>query len=75
MIEKFVDHVVKFGSFTLSSGLESPFYVDMRVVLGQPDLLKWVVERYVDLLNSSVFDVVVGVATGVCPTPRLWAIC
>ncbi|MEM1836464.1 MAG: orotate phosphoribosyltransferase, partial [Pyrobaculum sp.] len=33
MIEKFVDHVVKFGSFTLSSGLESPFYVDMRVVL------------------------------------------
>jgi len=67
MIEKFLDHVVKFGSFTLSSGLESPFYVDMRVVLGQPDLLKWVVERYVDLLNSSVFDVVVGVATGGLP--------
>lgn len=68
MIERFISlGVLKFGSFILSSGLESPFYVDMRVVLGDPDLLKWVASRYVEVLEKLKFDVVVGVATGGVP--------
>ena len=68
MIQALVERgVVKFGEFTLSSGLKSPFYVDLRGVLGHPDLLRWVVSRYLSILVRLDFDVVVGVATGGIP--------
>jgi len=67
MIEKFVERILKFGRFRLSSGLESPFYVDLRGVLGEPDLFRWVVERYREVAAGLDFDVVVGVATGGIP--------
>ncbi len=67
MIEKFVGRVLKFGRFKLSSGLESPFYVDLRGVLGDTDLFRWVVERYREAAAKLDFDVVVGVATGGIP--------
>ncbi len=59
--------VVKFGSFKLSSGLESPFYVDLRRVMGDPELFQWVVERYASTLSKLSFDVIVGIATGGIP--------
>jgi orotate phosphoribosyltransferase (EC 2.4.2.10) len=68
MIEKFVERgILKFGRFKLSSGLESPFYVDLRGVLGEADLFRWVMERYREAAAGLDFDVVVGVATGGIP--------
>jgi len=59
--------VVKFGRFVLSSGIESPFYVDLRRALGHPDLVKWVVSGYLSALSRLEFDVLLGVATGGIP--------
>lgn len=59
--------VVKFGLFKLSSGLESPFYVDLRGVFNDPELFHWVVEQYRSTLSKLSFDVIVGVATGGIP--------
>ncbi|ABL87684.1 orotate phosphoribosyltransferase [Pyrobaculum islandicum DSM 4184] len=68
MIEKFLElGVVKFGIFRLSSGLESPFYIDLRNVLGEPELLRWVIEQYREILLRLKFDIIVGVATGGIP--------
>lgn len=38
-IELYEIGAIKFGKFTLKSGLESPIYVDLRVVMGFPDLM------------------------------------
>lgn len=59
--------IVKFGNFRLSSGAESPYYVDLRGVLGHPDLLRWVVGEYMRALRRVEFDVLAGIATGGVP--------
>ncbi len=68
MWDEFVKReIIKFGDFQLSSGGRSPYYVDLRRVLAYPDLLRWVIGKYSNLLKDIEFDVIVGVATGGIP--------
>ncbi len=47
---------VKFGKFTLKSGLESPIYLDLRQLVSYPPLLEQAAAAYVTLLNGLTFD-------------------
>lgn len=47
---------VKFGTFTLKSGADSPIYIDLRRLAGYPRLLAMVAEALVNILRDLEFD-------------------
>ncbi|MCH2046197.1 MAG: orotidine-5'-phosphate decarboxylase [Saprospiraceae bacterium] len=53
--------VLKFGSFTLKSGLLSPFYLDFRRIIGDPNILRDISEQLWEIAKDLEFDHLCGV--------------
>lgn len=64
-----------FGEFTLTSGITSPYYVDLRLLPSYPDLFDIATDMAADLVRSKEisFDVVSAVPTGGLPFGTLLA--
>lgn len=47
---------IQFGDFTLVSGKQSPIYIDLRLMMAKPPLLKKAAKVYAELLHPLSFD-------------------
>ncbi len=47
---------IKFGEFTLKSGLTSPIYIDLRQIITYPKLLEQIGQAYLPILKELKFD-------------------
>ena len=61
------NQVVKYGKFTLSSGKESDYYVDMKRAITDPEILSKVAEIISKKIDALKIDRVAGPALGAIP--------
>jgi uridine monophosphate synthetase len=59
--------IIKFGRFTLKSGIESPFYVDLRPLASDPKILKSLANYLLEMLPLDNFDLICGVPYAALP--------
>jgi uridine monophosphate synthetase len=58
---------IKFGEFTLKSGLKSPIYIDLRQIITYPGLLRRIGEAYLPLIRDLKFDRLAGLPYAAIP--------
>ena len=58
---------IKFGDFTLKSGLKSPIYIDLRRIISFPTLLENIAQAYMPKLSTLQFSRIAGLPYAAIP--------
>ena len=61
------EEVIKFGKFTLASGKESDYYVNMKMAITNPEILKQVAKIVSNEIVEDKIDKIAGPALGAVP--------
>ena len=58
---------IKFGEFTLKSGMKSPIYIDLRQIITYPKLLEQIAQAYLPILSILQFSRIAGLPYAAIP--------
>ena len=61
ILDLYTIKAIKFGEFKLKSGILSPYYLDLRVLVSYPHILRLVSDVFWEKMRVLYFDVIVGV--------------
>lgn len=67
ILDLYAIEAIKFGSFTLKSGLESPIYIDLRLIISYPQLMKKFSAALNKLIAPLSFDILCGIPYAALP--------
>ncbi|GJD07313.1 Uridine 5'-monophosphate synthase [Galdieria sulphuraria] len=74
IIELYDKQVIQVGSFQLKSGITSPIYIDLRLTISYPSLLRQVVSCLQDVCRSLSYDILCGVPYTALPFATLLSV-
>lgn len=67
-------NAIKFGKFKLKSGIISPIYIDLRVTISYPEILKMVARAMWEKIKNLKFDLLCGIPYTALPLATVMSV-